>query len=787
MLLLRLLAGYAAGLLVSAYFPHIGLPLLVAGFATTGLAFFVLPIDRAKPIFLLAALFFAGALQYQFQTTPPENDQHICRSADSGNLLLEGTVIQHQTRPNHGAVLLIETCAAGRHAPLAPTYGRVQVTVETDSTPLRPGDQVRLQTVLRRPQRFETPGEFDTPRHLAWRNIFVTGFIRDSRDIVRFTAIADAPFSLTLQRFRQQVGAHIDAHIDRQTAPLLRALATGERGSIEPDQRALLARGGIAHLFAISGLHLGLVAGLLYFLSLTLYRYSPHLLQFSPPKRLLPLLLLPVLAAYLVFTGSALSTWRALLLLSLLALAGLTRRRTTGPGLLVAAAGLVLFFDPLALFEASFQLSFAGAAGIVAVWPRWLQLSRRLPRLATPPLSIAVASAAATLATLPFVLFHFHLLAPAGLLLNLVAVPVVSLIAVPATLAGTVILPWLPQTATFFLTIAGFCLDRLLALTTITLALPGLGGTLQFLSPVALLIIGLLSWVLLFSAWSWPRRAATILAGTLLLTGFHFAPPWPDRLRVAALSVGQGDATLLQTAGGKSYLIDGGGLYNANFDTGERLVAPALGRLGIRHLDAILLTHPHPDHTNGLVYILQHFPTKEFWSPLPASALPAPLQSVLAQRQIPIRIFPAGWSQPDPFNPEIALFVAQNQSSANNASLVTYARNGNDGVLLTGDLEQDGINALCLALPPGPVTLIKIPHHGSRKSLPGPLLTRLRPLQAFVSVGRNNRYGQPHPLVLAELQSARIPLHRTDLNGSLLFTSNQHGWTTQTWRYGLFR
>ncbi len=454
---------------------------------------------------------------------------------------------------------------------------------------------------------------------------------------------------------------------------------------------------------------------------------------------------------------------------------------------MLAAAGLILVVDPLALFEASFQLSFAGAAGIVAVWPRWLVVHRRLPKLMAFPLSIAVASGAATLATLPFVLFHFHLLAPAGLILNLIAVPVISLLAVPMTLAGILTLPWLPQAATFFFTLAAFCLDRLLALTVKTLAVPGLGGHLQFLPPVALLSIGLLGWVILIPRGSRSRRAMTIALCSLILIAQMLVPPQKQRLIVTALSVGQGDATLLQTPSGKSYLIDGGGLYNSSFDTGERLVAPALGRLGIRRLDAVLLTHPHPDHANGLDYILRHFPTSEFWSPLPATDLPFVLRQTLASRKIPIRTFPADWSRPDPDNPDLAVFVAGTQRSGNDASLVTYARHGDSGVLLTGDLEQEGILALSTALPPGPVTLLKIPHHGSRMSLPGPLLKWLQPQAAFVSVGLNNRYGQPHPQVLDELQLAGVPLLRTDHDGTLRYTSNGSEWEQRRWLNGLFR
>ncbi len=244
---------------------------------------------------------------------------------------------------------------------------------------------------------------------------------------------------------------------------------------------------------------------------------------------------------------------------------------------------------------------------------------------------------------------------------------------------------------------------------------------------------------------------------------------------------------ILQTPNGGNYLIDGGGLYSKRFDTGERLVAPALGHLGINRLDAVILSHDHPDHRKGLLYVLENFQVDSFWSPVPINKLHFSLRRTLANRQIPLRTFQAGWHDAGAGS-NLKLYNPGNRSTRrNDHSLVLYARKGNEGVLLTGDLETEGIRELAEAQAPGPVTLLKLPHHGSRRSDPSPLLEKFHPRYAFSSVGFNNRYNLPHKSVLNSLEKVSVPLTRTDLHGTISLVSNGHDWAITHWKKGLFR
>lgn len=173
------------------------------------------------------------------------------------------------------------------------------------------------------------------------------------------------------------------------------------------------------------------------------------------------------------------------------------------------------------------------------------------------------------------------------------------------------------------------------------------------------------------------------------------------KLSLVVISVGQGDAALVTDADGKTFVIDGGGFSRSNFDTGERLVAPTLGYLGVREIDTVVLTHDHPDHINGLIHILKHFPVNHFWSGVDKSKLPEPLISILTERKIPIRTFSENWTtikQND--RATIATYrVPSRPTSRNDQSLVLYFQEGNDGLLLTGDLETLGIKKLSLDPP----------------------------------------------------------------------------------------
>lgn len=774
--------AYVAGLATAPWLaPHPALPYLPWLLAV---CWWLRRKHRFGTWLVCITLFTLGLTLYHQALRPPPGPSQLHRLVGPGERILEGTVLARSRSPQ-GESLELQVTLTGVWPILTPAEGRVRLHIRDGQPQCLPGERIRVLARLRLPRRFGTPGEFDYPRHLAFKGIFVTGSVEDARDIVRLGPDPHAPLTSWIGRQRARLAQRIDQAVPTEEAPLVRALTIGDARGITPDQRDLLSRGGVSHLFAISGLHLGLIALGLYQLLHSLYRRSETLLLLAPPRRILPPLLLPLLAGYTLLTGSGLPTQRALLMCGVVALLLLLARRTPPLRLLLLAALVLLWLHPLALFEPGFQLSCAGVGGILLLLPRWQPRIQALPRLWRWPADLLAATTAATTATTPLVLWHFHILAPAGLLSNLVAVPLIGFGAVPLALAGILVEPFSAPLATLCLQLCGWVVYLSMQLVSELLRWPGLGGQVLFLTPLQLL-----GPVLLAAAMMGWGRCRRLTLGLLLTASLLALVNLPEdrQLEVTALSVGQGDATLLKVPGFGQVLVDGGGLYGDSFDVGERLVAPALARLGVRSLAAVLLTHNHPDHFKGLAYVLEHYPVREFWSALPLAELDPLLQAPIRLRAIPLRQLASGWNPVETSGTgSLQLFIPPQDQDQNDCSVVVVASLGSDTVLLPGDLEHDGLQQLLAHPLPAKVNLVKLPHHGSRHSAPELLLESIQPKMAFVSAGADNPHKLPHREVVALYAAARIPLYRTDRLGSLHFVSKGAGWAASHFERGLFR
>lgn len=781
---LLLLAALVAGIVIgdnSSPFPPASLiiPLILALFCI-----FYRPRSEITIISLCAISLCVGILLYDLNRFPSPGSDSLLNYAGGDEVILDGRILATAARVPTGYTLDVESVHIAERSATVQVRGYLRLYVESGENIWSPGDNIRFSSKLRRPRPFGTPGEFDLGRQLALDQIFVTAFVPDSSEILLLRPALPAERSL-IERGRNATARFITSQITSSHGPLVKALAIGDKNGLPPEILDLLARGGLSHLFAISGLHLALIAVALYLVGLSLYRRSTFLLLSAPPARLLPILIAPLLILYLLWTGTGVSTQRALLMVLTGTLLFLLRRKTDALNLLWFAALLILLYRPLALFTPSFQLSFAALAGILCGHRIWAPLIEGSSRPVRYLVNLLFSSLAATLSTLPLVIYHFHLIAPSGIVTNLFAIPVISWIAVPLALAGSLLWPSAPDLAVLFFKGCECILAGVLKITETIITLPGFSGwtlypSLPFIAGISLLMIALFCQTkrALF-------RAILVAIALAVLLREGVLPE--TRLSITAFSVGQGESLLISLRG-SHYLIDSGGLYGDRFDTGRQLVAPALGRLGVHRLDGAILTHSHPDHAKGFKGILSDIPCKELITGS-SFATDDPLLSLTRNRNIPIRVVQPGWSLL--FNKEnLQLFVFSPSSSKpqdeNDRSLAIYVRDGLQGALLTGDLGAKGIQELIRVPPPGPVTLLKLPHHGSQGSRPYPLIDLLRPQMAFVSVGYQNRFGFPHSPVVNYLEGLKIPLFRTDRDGTIHFSSETEGWQVDKLQSGFF-
>lgn len=766
---------------------------LVIGLCCAGLLFFCRSTPHRFAFCLFIVFFVFANLRYPPQLAPRADVVAIDQRAQKFELTAVVKQVVHltdnrsridlqvrQVRDDNGQIALQEDLP-------------VRLYSGDNCAELLPGDLIRCSSRLRRPRRFGTPGEFHWPRYLAGQQIAMTAWIKSIEQIEVLGRETAFPARL-IARWRQRVAGLIQARLPAPRAQLVRALTLGE-GRVLPDTvREVLSASGISHLFAISGLHLGLIAVLSYALLARLYRRSLLLLEWQPPQRVVPLLLVPLLFAYLLLTGDALSTRRAFLLFTLGA-GFFAWRYHVNPLLFLASLALAsLLYNPLFLWQAGWQLSFAGAAGIL-LWRPWWQAAGLQHRSfgLRYPLQLLLVSLAAILCTAPLVLANFHTVAPAALVANLVCVPLITFCVLPLGLFALLCSMLLPEGAIILFQGCGFLLEGLLLLADYLRNLPGLQEWTLFLSRWQYLAVaaGLVPLILgpRLPAGRW-RYIVTGVAVLVAVGLWQFPQREHTAPSLTMFSVGQGESLLLRNVQGQTLLVDGGGLYSDRFDVGERLLAPAFGELGVSQLDAVVLSHDHPDHRKGLIYILNHYPVERFIAGHPRKELHTDLQRVLRQQDIAVTVARPGWWPLEFWTTnELLLYQgAEEGFSQNDSSLVIYLRGHQEqGLLLTGDLSRRGTLKLLESGLPGPVSLLKLPHHGSRYSATDQLVEQIKPDFCLVSAGYQNHYGLPADDVVNFLRERRIPLARTDLEGTIRARLLNNSWQIERWQHGFFR
>ncbi|HTQ81601.1 MAG TPA: DNA internalization-related competence protein ComEC/Rec2, partial [Thermoanaerobaculia bacterium] len=539
---------------------------------------------------------------------------------------------------------------------------------------------------------------------------------------------------------------------------LARALVLGDPHGLPFPWRRGLAAAGLTHLLAVSGLHVALVALLGLLLGGALPRRPRHLLAAA------------AVVLYLLLVGPHPALLRASLM-ALLALLAITLERPPSAANSLGCALLVLVLASPELVERpGFALSLAGSAGVVLFSS---PLSQRLRKLAKPAglagrLGPALAvSLAAELAALPWSLPQLSawpFLAP---LADLAAVPwtVLALVSSLLWTASALVSPRLAA--------AGLPLLNGLAAPYgwPAAAGPHLWPSLPLLATVpeaAALAAGLL----LLLLGGRPYRLASRLAGLALVLTAAWSLAQPFRVRhgveLALFDVGQGDSILLRD-GDRAVLVDGGGWDEADF--GGRVLLPALLAEGVRHLDAVVLTHPDRDHCGGLVDLAAHLPVDEVWTG-PGWPAVGCAGELFALPRVRTRLLPPG-SRARVGSWHLTVLHAGNAEGlgkVNERSLVLRAEAAGRSVLLTGDAGREAEWELLDRLPAAALRadLLKVGHHGSASGTSEDFLAAVAPRLALISVGLANPFHHPAPAVLSRLARRGIPLLRTDRSGEVV-------------------
>jgi len=697
-------------------------------------------------------------------TLPPD---HVVRLALPVRTTLEARVVAAPQRRDGRTVLLVDAEAVGRGKARRSASGLVRVGVRGRASGWRYGDRLRVDTILRAPRNFENPGRFDYVAHLARRGVRVTAFVWSEDAIEHLPSPPDGVRG-RLERWRARLAAAIGTAVAAPAGPVLQALIVGEEGEIDDELRDAFSRAGVIHILSISGLHVGLVAAVGFAAFRWLLCRSEWLVLAIDVERVAAAASLAPVALYTALAGLGVATLRSAIMVVAAVLAGLSGRRADVLRSLALAALVLALAWPGAPLEISFQLSFVSVLAIVLgvgrFGPRgggggWRERLR----------AAALVSPSALAGTAPLTALHFHQVSLVAVVANPIAVPIFGSIVVVVGLAGALVEPLAPAAARALFRVAGLVLRPGIALVS-WLAAPGWAAVdVPIPSLVELgLLYGALCGLLLL-----PRRcgrllAAVALAGLVADGGWWWHERFAHRLRATFLDVGQGDAAVLELPDGRVVVVDAGGFPGGEFDTGGAVVAPFLLTRKILRLDAVAMTHAHPDHFGGIAYLLAHFRPAEFWwSGVPGNGVEWKrlVAAVRASGARVRRLDSATTLVGDVtvLHPPPDLGA----TSINDSSLALRFACGRFSVLLTGDIEARAEQRLLARPDYLPSTVLKVPHHGSRTSSTPAFVSAVAPLAAVMSVGADNRYRLPAPDVERRYRARGICLYRTDRCGAV--------------------
>jgi competence protein ComEC len=629
----------------------------------------------------------------------------------------------------------------GRHVRLS-WYGN-------EPPPIEPGARWALTLRLKRPRGVQNPGGFDYERHALERRIAAVGHVRDGPGNRQLGPAGG------IDALRESLSTAIAQRSDHPASRFLRGLAVGDRRALDGEDWETLRATGLSHLLAISGLHIGLVAGFAALLARGLYRLWPGLgLRLPRPQGAAVVALLAALG-YAALAGFGLPTQRALMMIGVVLLALLARRSVRPLQGLAMASLVLLLVDPLAVLGAGFWLSFLGVL--------WLLLC--LPEagagLGAHARGLLRAQWAMSLGLLPLTVWFFGQASLAGALANLLAVPWVSLLVVPPTLLGSALLGWLPSVGGLLLDFAALTMDGVWQAASWLAARPWAQVFVPepSLATAGLALLGV-AWLLL------PRPLPGKPFALLLLLPLF----WPARGALAdgewalqLIDVGQGLAVLLQTPE-HALLYDAGPAFDGGLDMGEAAVLPSLRALGVRRLDLIVLSHHHDDHVGGAGALRRAFPQARV-----VAGEPSRLAGIDACR--------AGehWSWT---GVELAMLhpTAHFPEIGNDSSCVLRVDGRGGALLLTGDItevvESRLLRSASAALP---ARVLVVPHHGSHSSSSAAFVATVAPELALLGVGHRNRFDHPREVVVERYRALGSRLLGTATDGAVTLRMNADG------------
>lgn len=666
------------------------------------------------------------------------------------------------------------------------------------------GSYVEIEGRLKRFERASNPGQFDAALYYQISGI---SYRLDQAKITKTTTEYNRIGEM-LWQIRKHLSGILSLRLPEKEAALMQTILLGEKGALDSEIRELYQRSGIAHILAISGLHVSV-------LGMGLYRL---LRKIGVPVKGAALLSMLLLLFYGAMTGFSVSAMRAILMFGLRMLGEMLQRTYDMLTAIAAAAALLLAGQPLFLKSASFVFSFGCVLGLCVVHPaltmpaavpqqpkRRIKWQEILQRLLAPPAMMAV--------TLPMYLWFYYQIPPYSMLLNLLVIPLMSYLMA----AGLLLLLVNPLPLPIWRIAAALIVGVFRIYERACRICEGLPGAVLNLGKPAvwqlLVYLACLLAVILIRHRQSLWKRWLMMAGAVLILLVRPA----DRLEITFLDVGQGDCIYVELPGKEKFLVDGGS--SSVGSVGKYRILPFLKAKGVRYLEAVFVTHPDEDHCNGIQELLSQ--GKQQGIRVGCLILPdigegskgqgyRELEKAASEAGISLQYISRGQyiQEKDTLLECLHPVSGFESTDANAYSIVLRFTSGSFTALLTGDLEGSGEQALLeelsarreisenqgtgsmavgpadnmagsmtdnMAGGPAGITLLKVAHHGSKNSTSEEFLQMINPTIAVISCGKNNRYGHPHEETLERLSEADISWFCTKDYGAITVSVDAKG------------
>jgi len=705
------------------------------------------------PRWSLPVLFLAAGFSWAVIRSDAVLRQELPASLEGTDLTIDGRIADLPSPLERGVRLVVDVEPAGNVADRAPVPRRIQLNRYGHGEQFRVGDLWRFTVRLRRPHGFRNPGGFDQEAHLFQQHIRATGYIRDLPAPRLLTSLERSGGWLPgfrLNRYRQQLSERIRTLMpDQPMAGLIVAFANGDDDGVPAEQWRILTRTGTSHLVAISGMNIGLVAGLAFLLVRATWVWLGRASLWIPAPQVATVGALAAATGYAALAGFAIPTQRALVMIFTILAGRLIGRDLELTASLALALLAVLLVDPLAVLSPGFWLSFLAVAVILLVIQSTERSSRKARIIAWGYMQLAI-----TAGMIPVLLYLFQQVSVAGPLANLVAIPVVELVVIPATLIGVTATMVLPE----FLAGLPFRLAAT-ALEWLWPVLDWLGSGryamwIQAPPPLWSMVAATLGTAILLLPRGFPMRWSGVFWWLPLLLARPPSPA-PGAIWLTMLDVGQGLSVVVRTAQ-HTLVYDTGARYSNRFDAGQAVVVPYLRQVGVARLDLLVVSHGDNDHIGGAASVVSAYTPDRILTGVPerlSGAARCEMGETWTWDGVRFRML-----GPQPIRGR----------RGNNASCVLMVEGAGGKILIPGDIgaraerdlmieDYDGLRS----------TVLVVPHHGSRSSSTESFLDAVQPQAALLSAGYRNRYGHPHRDVVARYRERGIRILDSATSGAV--------------------